>query len=219
MKAGPRTAIDSSQFSFKSHTTGAPRFARFCRAVCHCPEGKGALKPLRRRPWQMELVGSAPYCPYLTRGSVWACLPLRLGKPFERSRSNGGSGIAHFACRGYVPTAATRLGFPVPGAGRLRIGPSAGNRLTKSGASRIVMAWPSVSTGLDGPAGCTSGIGGGPTGTTTPSAAMVGSSSSASTAARSETSRRWGWARARLADKEPVPRPPRPPAPPDASRH
>jgi hypothetical protein len=62
------------------------------------------------------------------------------------------------------------------------------------------MAWPSVSTSLDGPAGCTSGIGGGPTGTTRPPAAMVGSFNSASTAARSETSRCWGRARARLAD-------------------
>jgi hypothetical protein len=47
--------------------------------------------------------------------------PLRLGKPFERSRSTGGSGIAHLACSvGTFPRQRRALGPPVPEAGRLR---------------------------------------------------------------------------------------------------
>jgi hypothetical protein len=59
VKAGPKSAVDPSQLSFKSRTTGAKRFDAFCRGYVIVPKGKGALKPLRLRPWQVGLVGSA----------------------------------------------------------------------------------------------------------------------------------------------------------------
>src|SRR4029453_7529679 len=37
---------------------GAPRFAGFCKQYIIVPKGKDALKPLRLRPWQVELVGT-----------------------------------------------------------------------------------------------------------------------------------------------------------------
>ena len=58
MRAGPKAAVDSSPLAFRSRMSGAGRFAGSCRQYVVVPKGKGALKPLRLRPWQTALVGS-----------------------------------------------------------------------------------------------------------------------------------------------------------------
>jgi phage terminase large subunit-like protein len=87
VKAGPKTAVEPSQLSLKSNTMGAPRFARFCKQYIIVPKGKDALKPLRLRRWQVELVGSvlAPDPPaslagwMLPRGQGKSALVAALG--------------------------------------------------------------------------------------------------------------------------------------------
>jgi hypothetical protein len=58
VRAGPKVAVDSSPLAFRSRLSGAGRFAGFCRQYVVVPKGKGSLKPLRLRPWQVELAGS-----------------------------------------------------------------------------------------------------------------------------------------------------------------
>jgi phage terminase large subunit-like protein len=58
MKAGPKAAVDPSVLPFSSRLRGAKRFGAFCKAFVVVPKGTGALKPLRLRRWQVELVGS-----------------------------------------------------------------------------------------------------------------------------------------------------------------
>jgi phage terminase large subunit-like protein len=58
MKAGPKVAVDPRVLPFRPRSTGAARFAKFCEQFMTVPKGKGARRPLRLRPWQIELVGS-----------------------------------------------------------------------------------------------------------------------------------------------------------------
>jgi hypothetical protein len=58
VKAGPKAAVDGSVLPFTRRAKGAKRFAAFCKTYVIVPKGKGALKPLRQRQWQTELVGS-----------------------------------------------------------------------------------------------------------------------------------------------------------------
>src|SRR5580765_6301355 len=58
MRAGPKADVDASPLSFRSKKAGAARFAAFCAGFVAVPKGKGALAPLRLRPWQVDLVGS-----------------------------------------------------------------------------------------------------------------------------------------------------------------
>lgn len=79
MKAGPKAAVDGSVLPFSSRAKGAKRFAAFCKTYVVVPKGKGALKPLRLRSWQIELVGTVldPYPPPSLAG--WM-LPRGQGK-------------------------------------------------------------------------------------------------------------------------------------------
>jgi phage terminase large subunit-like protein len=58
MRAGPKAAVDSAPLPFRSRKSGAARFGAFCERYVVVPKGKGALRPLRLRPWQLDLVGS-----------------------------------------------------------------------------------------------------------------------------------------------------------------
>jgi hypothetical protein len=58
VKAGPKAAVDSSRLPFRSRHRGGERFAAFCREYVVVPKGHGALRRLRPRPWQVDLVSS-----------------------------------------------------------------------------------------------------------------------------------------------------------------
>lgn len=57
-KTGPKAQADESPLPFRPRVTGAARFAKFCEKFIVTPKGYGAGKPMRLRPWQVELVGS-----------------------------------------------------------------------------------------------------------------------------------------------------------------
>jgi hypothetical protein len=58
VRVGPKAAVDGSPLPFRSRLRRAGRFAAFCRQYVIVPKGKGALKRLRLRPWQTDLVAS-----------------------------------------------------------------------------------------------------------------------------------------------------------------
>jgi phage terminase large subunit-like protein len=58
VRAGPKAGVDGSRLPLRSPTTGAARWAAFCRKYIVVPKGHGVLRRLRPRPWQVELVGS-----------------------------------------------------------------------------------------------------------------------------------------------------------------
>jgi phage terminase large subunit-like protein len=58
MKAGPKAAVDPSPLPFRPRSVGAARFARFTERFILTPKGTGSRKPMRLRPWQLDLVGS-----------------------------------------------------------------------------------------------------------------------------------------------------------------
>jgi hypothetical protein len=58
VRAGPKPAVDGSRLPFRSRKVGAKRFEAFCQRYITVPKGHGARKPLRIRPWQLDLVGS-----------------------------------------------------------------------------------------------------------------------------------------------------------------
>ena len=79
MKAGPKAAVDPSPLPFRPRVTGAARFAKFCEKFITVPKGTGARKPLRLRPWQVELVGSVLDAEVQPRTAGWM-LPRGQGK-------------------------------------------------------------------------------------------------------------------------------------------
>ncbi len=58
MRAGPKAAVDGSPLPWRPRSTGAARFAAFCDRFVVTPKGTGARRPMRLRPWQVELTGS-----------------------------------------------------------------------------------------------------------------------------------------------------------------
>jgi phage terminase large subunit-like protein len=58
MKAGPKAAVDGSPLPWRPRSTGAARFAAFCERFVITPKGTGSRKPMRLRPWQVDLCGS-----------------------------------------------------------------------------------------------------------------------------------------------------------------
>jgi phage terminase large subunit-like protein len=58
MRAGPKPGVDGSGLSFRTRKVGAKRFEAFCQRFIVVPKGHGARKPLRLRPWQIDLIGS-----------------------------------------------------------------------------------------------------------------------------------------------------------------
>lgn len=79
MKAGPKAAVDPAPLPWRPRATGAARFAAFCQKFIKVPSGTGALKPLRLRPWQIDLVGSVLDAPVQPRTAGWM-LPRGQGK-------------------------------------------------------------------------------------------------------------------------------------------
>ncbi len=63
MKAGPKAAVDASVLPFRPRSVGAARFAAFTAKFIVTPKGTGSRRPMRLRPWQVELCASVldPY--------------------------------------------------------------------------------------------------------------------------------------------------------------
>lgn len=68
MKAGPKGSADLSPLPWKPRSSGAVQFAGFCQRFIVTPKGVGSRRPLKPRPWQLDLVRSldAP-----TRMALW----------------------------------------------------------------------------------------------------------------------------------------------------
>ncbi|WBP93865.1 terminase large subunit [Mycolicibacterium neoaurum] len=79
MKAGPKAAVDPAPLPWRPRSTGSARFAAFCLKFIKVPSGTGALKPLKLRPWQIDLVGSVLNAPVQPRTAGWM-LPRGQGK-------------------------------------------------------------------------------------------------------------------------------------------
>lgn len=79
MRAGPKRAVDPTLPPFRSAKSGAERFAAWCAKYIRVPKGTGARKPLRLRPWQVDLVGSVLDAPVQPRTAGWM-LPRGQGK-------------------------------------------------------------------------------------------------------------------------------------------
>lgn len=79
MKAGRKAAVDPSPLPFTSRLKGAKRFRKFCSEYIRTPKGTGALKPMRLRDWQVELVGSVLDASPRPRTAGWM-LPRGQGK-------------------------------------------------------------------------------------------------------------------------------------------
>lgn len=79
MKAGPKGSADPTPLPFRSRKTGAARFEAWCSKFVKVPSGKGARKPLRLRPWQVELVGSVLDADPRPRTAGWM-MPRGQGK-------------------------------------------------------------------------------------------------------------------------------------------
>jgi phage terminase large subunit-like protein len=79
VKAGPKAAVDSSRLPFRSRHHGGERFAAFCRSYITVPKGHGALRRLRPRPWQVDLVNSVWGAEVRPRLAGWM-LPRGQGK-------------------------------------------------------------------------------------------------------------------------------------------
>lgn len=79
MKAGPKAAVDGSPLPFPPRSVGAARFAAFCEAFIVTPKGTGALRPMKIRPWQLDLVGSVLDADPRPRTAGWM-MPRGQGK-------------------------------------------------------------------------------------------------------------------------------------------
>lgn len=58
MRAGPKGQADLSPLPFRPRSTGADRFAAFCRKFIVTPKGRGAKAAFRVRDWQRDLVAT-----------------------------------------------------------------------------------------------------------------------------------------------------------------
>lgn len=58
IRPGKKAAVEESPLVFRTTSTGAERFARFTEKFIITTKGTGARKPMKLRPWQVELVGS-----------------------------------------------------------------------------------------------------------------------------------------------------------------
>ncbi len=79
MKAGPKGKVDASPLPFRPRSAGSKRFAAFCEKFVKVPKGTGALKTLRLRGWQLELIGSVEDAEVTPRTAGWM-LPRGQGK-------------------------------------------------------------------------------------------------------------------------------------------
>lgn len=58
IRPGKKASVNEDPLVFGTRAVGAERFAKFCEKFIFTPKGTGALKPMKLRPWQVELVGS-----------------------------------------------------------------------------------------------------------------------------------------------------------------
>ncbi len=58
MKAGPKSAVDPTPLPLRTRAKGAALMAKFCEQFIVVPSGTGARKPMKLRPWQVDLIGS-----------------------------------------------------------------------------------------------------------------------------------------------------------------
>jgi phage terminase large subunit-like protein len=58
LRRGVKAKADPSPLPFNSRLKGAKRFARFVREFIITPKGRGVNKPMKLRPWQVELMAS-----------------------------------------------------------------------------------------------------------------------------------------------------------------
>ena len=79
MRAGPKAAVDDSPLPWSPRSKGAARFGKFCERFIKVPKGTGALKPLKLRAWQLELVASVLDAVLRPRTAGWM-LPRGQGK-------------------------------------------------------------------------------------------------------------------------------------------
>lgn len=79
MKAGPKAKVDESALPFRSRKRGSARFAAFAEQFVKVPKGTGARKPLKLRPWQVDLIGSVEDADPMPRTAGWM-LPRGQGK-------------------------------------------------------------------------------------------------------------------------------------------
>jgi hypothetical protein len=79
MRAAPKAAVDARVLPFRPRSTGSARFAAFCERFIRVPKCTGAQSPLRLRPWQIELVGSALDAEPRPRTAGWM-MPRGQGK-------------------------------------------------------------------------------------------------------------------------------------------
>ena len=79
MKAGPKAKVDATALPFRPRKHGAARFAAFAQKFIRVPKGTGALKPLKLRPWQLDLVASVEDADPMPRTAGWM-LPRGQGK-------------------------------------------------------------------------------------------------------------------------------------------
>jgi len=79
MPAGPKPAADLSVLPFCSRKSGAERFAAWCAKYLIVPKGNGAGKPMRIRPWQIDML--RPFLDSDPRPVIGAIMgPRGLGK-------------------------------------------------------------------------------------------------------------------------------------------
>lgn len=79
MRPGKKASVNEDPLVFGTRAVGAERFARFTEKFIFTPKGKGALKPMKLRPWQVDLVGSVLDPVQRPRTAGW-CLPRGQGK-------------------------------------------------------------------------------------------------------------------------------------------
>lgn len=78
MKAGTKAAVTAAPLDFKGWPTDrAKRRIRFIQTYCIVPKGKGALKPMKLRAWQKEIIQES-YAPGIRTSLV--SLPRANGK-------------------------------------------------------------------------------------------------------------------------------------------
>lgn len=79
MRRGPKGDVDESPLPFRPRKAGAERFAAFVSRYLIVPKGKGAGKPMRLRPWQLDML--RPFLDPDPRPVVGAIMgPRGLGK-------------------------------------------------------------------------------------------------------------------------------------------
>lgn len=77
MKAGPKGQAELSPLPWKPTSTGADQFRLFCEKFLLVPRGKGTRKPMRLRPWQIDMCRG--FFNEQTTMAVWV-LPRGQGK-------------------------------------------------------------------------------------------------------------------------------------------